>query len=104
MRSLGQGKQRRVVGGPHGWRQKSQGSGQQVGPELAFSQRAMSDLKPILSSQVHRSPGKVPPAPDLSLAFVTMAHTPSVTLGLGSFLGGSLIETKVPWDQHLPRA
>lgn len=51
---------------------------------------------------MHGSSGKVPPTPDLSL--VTMAHTPSVTLGLGSFPGGSLIETEVPWDQHLPKA
>lgn len=31
-------------------------------------------------------------------------HTPSITLGLGKFPGGSLIETKVPWDQRLPKA
>lgn len=102
MKSLRQGKQRRVGGGPHGSRQKSWGSGQQVVPEFTLSQRVMGDLKPILSSQMHGSPGNVPPAPDLSL--VTMAHIPSVTLGLGSFLGGSLIETEVPSDQHLPKA
>lgn len=79
-------------------------SGQQVFPELALSQGAVSHLESILSSQVRGSPGKVPPASNLPLVLVPVAHTPSVTLGPGSFPGGSFIETKAPWDQPLPAA
>lgn len=56
-------------------KQRTVGGGQQIGPERALSQRATSDLKPVLGSQVHGSPGKVPSAPDLSLVLVTMGHT-----------------------------
>lgn len=40
----------------------------------------------------------------VSLVLVTVVHTLSVTPRLGSFLAGSLRETEVPREQHLPKA